>query len=72
MEIIKVDPYEKGYLYRILEYAKQKKKEDVKRGIITQELYDMDINEINTLLQRLNGVYHENVIRRKIQGDDFE
>ena len=72
MEIIKVSPYEKAYLYRYLEYAKEKKREDVRKGKIPVEMYEIDTEKINTLLQRINGVYHENYIRRRIQGDDFE
>lgn len=72
MTTIKVSPYEKGEMYRYLEYARVKKKEDLKNGIITEELYKYDKNKIDTLIQRINGINYENYERRKTIGDYIE
>lgn len=65
MKNIKLDSYEWNDLYRILEYAKQKKTEDVNDNKITEKMYTLDIRAINNLINRINGHYKEEYLIRK-------
>lgn len=70
MEIIKVSPYEKAYLIRILEKQKNICLEEFKKKIITKEMYEMEMKQINDLINRTNGKYQENLIVRR-RSDNF-
>lgn len=48
--------YEVNDLYRILDYAKEKKIEDSKNGKIYPKLLELELQTINTLKNRLNGI----------------
>ncbi len=56
MAEIKVSAWERNDLKRILEYAKEKKIQDYENKQITQAECLMDLNKINTILQRLTGI----------------
>lgn len=62
MVTIKCSVYEKGNLYRILEYAKEKKLEDFRKGKITEKLLNYDTEIINTLIKRFDGKYREDYL----------
>ncbi len=61
MIVIKCSPYEKGDFLRILDYAKQKKKEEMEKGKITKELYKYEEFLIDKLINRVNGHYVEEI-----------
>ena len=71
MEIIKVSSNEKAYLFRILEKAKNRLKEDYCNNVITKEMYEIENEKIMTLINRVNGHYKEDLIIRKINREDF-
>lgn len=56
MAEIKVSAWERNDLIRILDYAKEKKVLDYKSGKMTQKECSMDLDKINTILQRLTGI----------------
>ena len=62
MEIIKMESYERNDLYRILDYAKAKKLDDLNNKKITKEMYEMDIEKIKTIVARINGKYKRDYI----------
>lgn len=55
MAIFNCSPYDRGQLIRVIEYAMQKKKEDLDKKIITKGLYKYDIDTYKKLLDMLNG-----------------
>lgn len=55
MAVIKLSAWERNDLYRILDYAQEKKREELERKKITPEDYKQERQKINTLRQRLNG-----------------
>lgn len=61
MEIIKLSVYEKSYLLRILENEIKRTKENYNSSLITKEMYELEIDEITKLINRLNGHYKENI-----------
>lgn len=64
MKTIYCDPLETGQFVRTLEYAKEKKKEEYDRGLMTKEGYEYDLNMINRLLERIKGNYSKYEYRR--------
>lgn len=62
MVIIKCSPYEKGDFIRVLEYAKQKKQEEMEQGKITKELYNYEVFLIDKLINCVNGHYIEDTL----------
>lgn len=62
MVIIKCSPYEKGDFIRALDYAKQKKQEEMEQGKITKELYNYEVFLIDKLINRVNGHYREDTL----------
>lgn len=63
MVIIKCSPYEKGRLLRVLEKAKQQCRLDYDNSKITREMLELDIQELNELISRVNGIYSENYLQ---------
>ena len=61
MEIIKLSVYEKSYLLRILENEIKRTKENYNSSLITKEMYELEIDKITKLTNRLNGHYKENI-----------
>ena len=59
MVTIKMTAYEKADLLRLLEYAKEKKLEDCNNDVITPLLLKIELEKINTLVNRANGKYRE-------------
>ena len=51
MIVIKIEPLEKADLIRILEYAKEKKKQEK----ISDKLLEYELEKINGLISRING-----------------
>lgn len=51
MIVIKMEPLEKADLIRILEYAKEKKKQEK----IGDKLLEYELEKINGLISRING-----------------
>lgn len=51
MIVIKIEPLEKADLIRILEYAKEKKKQEK----IGDKLLEYELEKINGLISRING-----------------
>ena len=71
MEVIKLSAYEKGCLMRILEKAKNNNKNDLKNGTITKCLYDLNNKDIMILINRINGHYKEDVMIKKLSGEEI-
>lgn len=57
MITIKCSVYEKSSLLQYLAYAKEKKDEEFKKGFITREMYVLDTQALNRLINRVNGIY---------------
>jgi 3-dehydroquinate dehydratase len=55
MAVIKLSAWERNDLYRILDYAQDKKREELERKKITLEDYKREREKIFTIRQRLNG-----------------
>lgn len=73
MAEIKVSAWERNDLIRILEYAKEKKIEDYEQKRMTQAECLMDLNKINTILQRLTGIqYRQDYRVQRVVEDDSE
>lgn len=61
MVTIKLSVYEKSYLLRILENETKRIKENYNSNMITKEMYELEIDKITKLINRLNGHYKENI-----------
>ena len=61
MVTIKLSVYEKSYLLRILENEIKRIKKDYSNNLITKEMYELEIDKITKLTNRLNGHYKENI-----------
>lgn len=61
MVTIKLSVYEKSYLLRILENEIKRIKKDYSNNLITKEIYELKIDKITKLTNRLNGHYKENI-----------
>ena len=61
MVTIKLSVYEKSYLLRILENEINRIKKDYSNNLITKEMYELEIDKITKLTNRLNGHYKENI-----------
>lgn len=61
MVTIKLSFYEKSYLLRILENEIKRIKKDYSNNLITKEMYELEIDKIIKLTERLNGHYKENI-----------
>lgn len=61
MVTIKLSVYEKSYLLRILENEIKRIKKDYSNNLITKEMYELEIDKIIKLTNRLNGHYKENI-----------
>ena len=55
MAVIKLSAWEKNDLYRILDYAQEKKSKDLDKKKITLEDYKQEVKKIHTIRRRLNG-----------------
>lgn len=64
MIVIKIEPLEKADLIRILEYAKQKKKQEK----ISDKLLEYELEKINGLISRINGKEINLELDRKMGG----
>ena len=64
MIVIKIEPLEKADLIRILEYAKEKKKQEK----ISDKLLEYELEKINGLISRINGKEIDPELDRKIGG----
>lgn len=62
MVTITCDVYEKHDFLKILEYAKEKKKEDCKQGLITSKMLEIELDNIYRLINRVNGIYQEDYL----------
>ena len=61
MVTIKLSVYEKSYLLRILENEIKRIKKDYSNNLITKEMYELEMDKITKLTNRLNGHYKENI-----------
>lgn len=64
MIVIKIEPLEKADLIRILEYAKEKKKQEK----ISDKLLEYELEKINGLISRINGKEIDLELDRKMGG----
>lgn len=64
MIVIKIEPLEKADLIRILEYAKEKKKQEK----ISDKLLEYELEKINRLISRINGKEINLELDRKMGG----
>lgn len=64
MIVIKIEPLEKADLIRILEYAKEKKKQEK----ISDKLLEYELEKINGLISRINGKEINLELDRKMGG----
>lgn len=64
MIVIKIEPLEKADLIRILEYAKEKKKQEK----ISDKLLEYELEKINGLISRINGKEINPELDRKMGG----
>lgn len=55
MITITCNPYEKRDFIKYLEYAKEKKSEELEKKKINREMYDYEVGLINKLINRVNG-----------------
>lgn len=62
MVTITCDVYEKHDLLKILEYAKEKKKEEWRDGLITSKMLEIELDNIYRLINRVNGIYKEDYL----------
>ena len=63
MVTIHCNVYEKGDLLRILDYAKEKKREDCNNNPkYTEQELEMDLKKIEILKARVNGKYKEDYL----------
>ena len=76
MVTLKCTMNERTYFFKILKYAKKKRVEDFKRGDITQKRLEVDLEIIEMLEDRVNGIYHEDYLdvsakpyRRQFKGE---
>lgn len=51
--------YEKYDMLALLKYAEQKKIEEFKKNKMTSKLLQIELNKIETLKKRINGIYKE-------------
>ena len=56
---IKCTVTEKYHFLKIIKYCKQKRIDDFKSGKITQKHLDVDLESLEMLEDRVNGIYHE-------------
>lgn len=64
MIVIKMEPLEKADLIRILEYAKEKKRQEK----IGDKLLEYELEKINGLISRINGREIDLELDKKIGG----
>ena len=72
MVTITCDVYEKHEFLKILEYAKEKKKEDYRKGLMTDKMLEIELDSIHRLTNRVNGIYKEDYLMLSKTGREKE